>query len=148
MISCRPMAWCARRYRRSLVHPFQHVPQPLQALRPEGAVAVDPIDQRIEAAGLDPVIGMAPLAPLAHEARPPQGREMLRDCRLRHREIRLELADAHLAQRQPLIDGTSRRIGESPEDVGFDHVSYISDGLCVWQAPWRGEWRVNLQGPL
>ena len=57
--------------RRSLVHLLQHVLQALDALRPEGAVAAEPVDQRREA--LPARCGSRPCAPRAarRPARPP-----------------------------------------------------------------------------
>ena len=102
--------------------PFlQDVLQLLDPLRPEGAIAVDPVDAGGRDLGIDAIVGVPALAALAHQAGAAQGRQMLRDRRLRNRKAGLQLGDAHLAPREPLEDGAAGRVGQGAEDFGFDH---------------------------
>src|SRR5438093_835516 len=60
-----------------------------------------------------------PFAPLGHEPRAPERRQVLRDRRLRHARPRGQLLDRRLAVREPLEDRPPRRVGERAEDLPF-----------------------------
>src|SRR5712691_6401489 len=89
--------------------------QPVVALLPELAVALDPLVGLLQRPGLEPGGPPLPLPPPRDQPRPLQHLQVLRDRRQAHLERFRQLGDGGLPRRQPREDRPSRGIREGPE---------------------------------
>jgi hypothetical protein len=66
-----------------LIHPIQQGFESIKPVTPEDAIEVHPVDQWRKALRLDTILGLASLAPVAHQACEFQDAQMLGNYRLR-----------------------------------------------------------------
>src|SRR5580658_5736136 len=77
-------AVCGNIRRRLLIHPFEQIFELVEAVLPEAGHLARPVHQRGQRAELCAIMRLAAVLAIAHESRPFQNAEMLRDGRLRN----------------------------------------------------------------
>src|SRR5262249_9412931 len=107
-----------RRQAWSLVHPLQQGFEAIKSVAPERAVEAHPVDQRRQTLRLGAVVGLAALAPGAHQAGMLEDAEVLGDRGLRDTGPLSQGPHGPLAvAAQPFEDRAAGGIGERTEKL-------------------------------